>query len=148
MEAVSGATVLRRKRMQMTGRRSPLSVGVLLSLLAQGQSSWDSRESGRIRAPKLPILNRKHTSETRRLSPAIFQSLPCLPVLKCSTNRAHSAMTPMNSNCSQATTFRLIPQMSVCTICPLSWRPPSLPIMTLHCLIYFLHGSRGPNFLS
>lgn len=138
-----------RKWMQVFGRKSPLPAGVLWSLLEQGQSSWDSRESLMVTVPELSILNRKNTSETRRLSPPIFQSPPRLPgLLKCSTNKAHFAMTPTNSNWSQATTFRLIPQMSVCTICPLSCRPPSLLVMTLHCLIYFLHGSRGPNFLS
>lgn len=46
------------------------------------------------RVPELSILNRKHTSETRRLSPPIFQSLPCLPRLKHSTKKAHFARIP------------------------------------------------------
>ena len=95
---ISGTTVRTRKWMQVVGREA-LSLQVCSDASGTGTVGWDSREILRVRVPELPILNRKHTSsETRRLSPPVFQGLPCLPgLLEYSTNKAHFVMTPMNS---------------------------------------------------
>lgn len=102
-----------------------------------------------VRVPELSILNRKHTSETERLSLPMFQSLPFLPgLLEHSTNKAHFAMTPMNSTGPKQQQSGWFLKCQFAQSALFLADHPVFFIMILHCLIYFLHGSRDPNFLS